>query len=134
MLMLSAIFYYQANAMPESDALSKARSESKVAFSTLQRKGLNEQDIKDFKRSIQKLIVNLSTAMKKGDQSGRLDAQIGVQEDLILLVEKLVQYKSRPTKEDAEYLRKLAESNRTIAGFVKEVMDTQKEDRGGTRV
>ena len=42
---------------------------------------------KDFKRSIQQLIGNLSVAMKNGDPFGRIDMPIGVQE--VLMVRKV---------------------------------------------
>jgi hypothetical protein len=67
--------------------------------------------------------------MKSGDQSGRIDMQIGAQEDLLLLVDKLIQYDQHPTNVVAEELRSLAKSDSTITGFVKHIMDIQAETR-----
>jgi hypothetical protein len=122
LLMLSISFYYQTGSC--QDVVSKARATSRSALVTLQRVGLTDQSTRKFKQTIQSSINRLNAKLDK-DRDGRIGDQVAVQSDLIVLVDKLYEYRSSPNEEKREELRGLAKSDSSITKFVRSVMDQQ---------
>ena len=92
------------------------------------KEGLNERAVQKFKDTIQKVNERLEAEIRKG-AGGHVFLQIVKNKDEIFIVDKLVQFSSSPTEEDAQYLRAVARTDSYIQCLIIHFMDQQCEKR-----
>jgi hypothetical protein len=132
LVVLSMFFCSQADA--SRDVMSKARRISRSALMELRGVGLTHETVEEFKQRIQPLVKMLS-AKSDEDDTGRVDTQIAVQQDLMILVDDLLAYQNIPDEMEveklckAQKLRESAISNSSITEFVKCIMNRQVEQK-----
>lgn len=111
----------------EISVLNRVRYDSKRALNKLQEDGINfAENVQQFQKKIKELIGDLEKV--HDDKWGKIECQKDYLMDLILLVDKMVDYNQNPTIEKHEYLRSVALTyGGIIQEFIQKEMNKQKE-------
>lgn len=111
----------------EMSVLRRVRYDSSIALVKLQKDGINNaENVQQYKLKIRELIGVLEKEVHN-DRSGKIDCEMAILEDSIILVDTLIEYEKNPTIEKAEHLRGLALSDGTIKEFIRNEMNKQKD-------